>query len=73
MFKVSNPLEMSAQKLKPKWLQDLCAYFEKHMDTKGDRSGCGGSGWVLQDGNFLKVGYNDGGTTINTIKFTELF
>lgn len=33
----------------------------------------GGSGWVLQDGNFLKVGYNDGGTTINTIKFTELF
>ena len=39
------------------------------MVTKGDRLG-GGMGWRF-DGNILKLGCNDGCTTINIIKFIE--
>ena len=48
---------------------------EKHMVTKGNRLGLGEEGgvdWGVWDGNVLKSGCDDGCTTINIIKFTEL-
>ena len=42
------------------------------MVTKGDRLG-GRIYWRFGDGNVLKLGCDDGCTTVNIIKFTEFF
>ena len=47
--------------------------FEKPMVTKGDTLGEGRGVLGAWDGNVLKLDFDDGCTTINVIKFMELF
>ena len=44
---------------------------EKHMVSKGDWLGGGGSGLGVWDGNAMKLGCDNCCTTINVIKFIE--
>ena len=46
--------------------------FEKLMVTKGDRLCWGGSDINVWDANVLKLGCDDGCSSINIIKFVEL-
>ena len=46
--------------------------FEKFMVTKRDRLEEGRTGWGVWGGNVVKLGCDDGCTTVNILKFTEL-